>query len=113
MHKSGRSEHYLNTISTISICYSFKIIPLAKFSVFIENTNQVYGGFILKHLLKICSAKFNKFEHETNSTFRELLAVKNVLCSFRKLLKNQIVRLNIANYSACKILWIGIAKPHL
>ena len=68
----------------------------------------------MKHLNKeICSAKFDKYEEETSSTFRELLPVKYVLTSFGYILKNQSVQVNINNSSACPILSIGSSKPHL
>ena len=63
-------------------------------------TSEGYGGFVVKHLnKKICSTKFGKYEEETSSTFRELLAVKDVLTSFGYILKIQSVNINNSNKS--------------
>ena len=70
-----------------------------------------YGGFDLNK--EICSAKFDKYEQETSSTFRELLAVKYILTSFGYILKNQSVQVKIDNSSACRILSIGSSNRHL
>ena len=68
--------------------YTFKPRPLTSCLFFTDASDEGYSGFVLKHLNKeICSAKFDKYEKETSSTFRELLAVKYVLTY----LKNQSV----------------------
>ena len=82
--------------------------------MFTDASDEGYGGFVLKHLNKeICSAKFDKYEKGTSSTYKELLAVKHVLTSFGFILKNQSVQVNTDNSSACRILSIGSSKPHL
>ena len=81
--------------------------------MFPDANDEGYGGYVLKHLNKeICSAKFDKFEKETSSTFRELLAVKYVLISFGYILKKHSVQVNIGNSSVCRILSIVSSKPH-
>ena len=94
--------------------YTYKPRPLTSCLLFTDAIEEGYGGFILRHLNKeICSAKFETYEKETSSTFRELLAAKYVLTSFGDLLKNQSVQVNIDNSSACRILSVGSSKPHL
>ena len=61
---------------------------------------------------EICLAKFDKYEKETSSTFRKLLAVKYVLISFGYILKKHSVQVNIGNSSVCRILSVGSSKPH-
>ena len=94
--------------------YTFKPRPFTSCLLFTDASDEGYGGFVLKHLSKeIFSAKLDKYEKETSSTFRELLAVKYVLTTFGYILKNQSVQVNIDNFSACLILSIGSSKPHL
>ena len=94
--------------------YAFKPRPLTSCLLFTDASDEGYAGFVLKHLNKeICSAKFDKYEKETSSTFRELLAVKYVLTTFGYISKNQFVEVNMDNASACHILSIGSSKPHL
>ena len=63
--------------------YTFKPRPLTSCLLFTDASDEGYGGFVLKHLNKeICSAKFDKYEKGTSSTYRELLAVKHVRTSF-------------------------------
>ena len=50
---------------------------------------------------------------KTSSTHRELPAVKYLLDTFREILQNQSVKVNIGNSSACRILSVGSAKPIL
>ena len=88
--------------------YTFKPRPLTSCLFFTDASDEGYGGFVLKHLNKeICSAKFDKYENEASSTFRELLAVKYVLTSFGYILKKQSVQVNIDNRSASRILTIA------
>ena len=82
--------------------------------MFTDASDEGYGGFVLKHLNKeICSAKFDKYEKGTSSTYRELIAVKYVITTFGYIFKNQFVQVNIDNSSVCRILSIGSSKPHL
>ena len=82
--------------------------------MFTEASDDEYGGFILKRLNKdVCSTKFKNCEKQTSSTHRELLAVKYVLDSFGEMLRNQSVQVNIDNFSACRTLSVGSAKPYL
>ena len=82
--------------------------------MFTDASDEGYGGFVLKHLNKeICSAKFDKYEKGTSSTYRELIAVKYVITTFGYIFKNQSVQVNIDNSSVCRILSIGSSKPHL
>ena len=92
----------------------FKPRPLASCLLFMDARDEGYGGFVLKYFNKeICSKKFDKYEKETGSTFRELLAVKYVPTSFGYILKNQSVQVNIDNSSACRISSIDSSKPHI
>ena len=76
--------------------------------------NEAYDRLVLKHLSKeVHSAKFEKYETETSTTFTELLAVKYLLTSFGYILKNQPVQVNTDSSSAYCILSIGSSKPHL
>ena len=60
--------------------YIFKPRPLTSCLLFTDASDQSYGGFVLKHLNKeICSAKFDKYEKGTGSTYTEL---KYVLTNF-------------------------------
>ena len=58
---------------------------------------------------KVCSAKLKDCVKQASSTHRELLAVKNVLNSFGEMLRN------VTNLftSACRVLSVDSAKPHL
>ena len=81
-------EFWLNNIY-IYKGYMFKPRALTTCLVFTDNSDDVYGDFILKRLNKeVCSAKFRDYEKQTSSTHRELLAVKYVLDSFGEMLRN-------------------------
>ena len=89
--------------------YTFKPRPLTTCLLFTDASDEAYGEFVLKHLNKeICTAKFDKYEKGTSSTFRELLAVKYILTNFGYILKKQSVQVNIDNSSTCCILSIGL-----
>ena len=88
--------------------YTFKPRPLTSCFLFTDASDEGYGKFVLKYLKnEICPAKFDEYEKETSSTFRELLAVKYILTSFGYTLKNQSDQVNIDNSSACWSLSIG------
>ena len=72
--------------------------PLTSYLLFMDVSDEGYEGFILR---KISSAKFEKYEKDTSSTFTELIAVKYVLTSFDSILKNQSVQVNLDKSSAC------------
>ena len=72
-------------------------------------SDEGYEGFILR---KISSAKFEKYEKDTSSTFTELISVKYVLISFDSILKNQSVQVILDNSSACRI-YQCCSKPRL
>ena len=81
--------------------YKFKPRPLTSYLLFTDTSDEGYGGFVLKHFNKeICSAKFDKHDKDTSSTFRELLTVKYIHTNFSCILKNQSVQINTDNSSA-------------
>ena len=90
--------------------YTFKPRALKTCLIFTDASDEGYGDFILKHLnKKVCSAKLKDCVKQASSTHRELLAVKNVLNSFGEMLRN------VTNLftSACRVLSVDSAKPHL
>ena len=106
-------EFWLNNIYIYNGC-TFKPRALTTCLVFTDANDDGYGDFILKRLNKeVCSAKFKDCEKQTNSTHKELFAVKYVLDSFGEMLRNQSDHVNIDNSSAYRILSVGSAKPYL
>ena len=80
-------EFWLNNIN-IYKGYMFKPRALTTCQIFTDTSDEGYGGFILKRLnKKVCSAKFKDCEKQTSSTHRELLEVKYVRDSFRRVTK--------------------------
>lgn len=61
----------------------------------------------------IFCANFDHNEKQTSYTYRELLAVKYVLSSFGRILKNQSIQVNTDNSSACRISTVGSSKTSL
>ena len=54
--------------------YTFKPRALTTYLVFTDASDDGYGGFILKRLIKeVCSAKFKNCEKQTSSTHRDYL----------------------------------------
>ena len=94
--------------------YTFKPYPTTTQIVFTDASSSGYGGYTAHRLQKlICSGKFSYSESQQSSTFREILAVKLVLMSYGKLLKNQAIQINMDNYGATRVLQIGSSKDKL
>ena len=94
--------------------FTFKHSPTTSQIVFTDAAGSGWGGFMLFRLEKlICNGKFNIFERQQSSTYRELLAVKLVFQSYSRLLANQSVQVNIDNFSASRILSVGSNKISL
>ena len=71
-------------------------------------SEEGYGGFIVNRLNDIiCCTKLKQNDKQISSTYRGLLAVKYVLSSFGHILKNQPIKVNIDNSSACRTLTVG------
>ena len=105
-------EFWLNNIYIYN-GHTFKPRALTACLMFTDASKDGYGGFILKRLNKEVSFKKFKAVENKSSTHRELLAVKYALDSFKEVLQNQSVQVNIGNSSVCRILSAGNAKPYL
>ena len=94
--------------------FTFKHAPTTSKIVFTDAAGTGWGGFTLFRLEElICSGKFNAFEQQQSSTYRELLAVKLVLQSYGQILANQSIQVNVDNFSASRILSVGSRKTNL
>ena len=94
--------------------FSFKTNPgIAK--ICYSDASQIgYGGYIVEKTENIIAqGSFSNFESNTSSTYRELLAVKNVLSSLVHLLKNQNVQWNSDNSNVSRIINFGSTKQNL
>ena len=73
-----------------------------------------YGGYIAERLGNVIAhGSFTRDEAEASSTYRELLAVKQVLLSLADQLKHQSVLWHSDNWNVARILDVGSAKNHL
>ena len=82
--------------------------------LFTDASCHAYGGYLLKSLGNIIShGRFTSTEKTLSSTHRELLAVKNSLLSFKKLLTHESVSVRTDNFATSRILEIGSSKEHL
>jgi len=76
--------------------------------------DSAYGGYVIKKLGKIIAKEnFTKTEMSKISTYRELLAVKNVLTSLSHVLKNETVQWFSDNSNFSRIINSGSTKSHL
>ena len=82
--------------------------------VYSDASGTGYGGYIVDRLgNEIARGTFTEFERGTSSTYRELLAVKNVLQSVGFLLRNESVQWNTDNINVVRIIQAGSSKEHL
>lgn len=82
--------------------------------VYSDASEKCYGGYIVQRLGNIIAeGNFEKAEIGTSSTYRELLAVKNILSSFAKILKHEQVLWYSDNFNVLRIIEVGSTKPHL
>ena len=82
--------------------------------VYSDASENGFGGYIAEHLGDvIAKGSFTGSEKETSSTFRELLAVKQVLSSLITHLKHESVLWYTDNWNVSRILQVGSSKNHL
>lgn len=92
---------FKNQPEITKICYS-------------DASDFAYGGYIVQKLGNvIAKGNFSVDQKEESSTYRELLAVKNVLLSVAHLLKNETVQWFSDNMNATRIINKGSTKEHL
>ena len=82
--------------------------------VYSDASEHGYGGFIAQRLGNvIAQGSFTRQEAGTSSTYRELLAVKQVLLSLVHQLKHESVLWHSDNCNVARILEVGSPKDHL
>ena len=82
--------------------------------VYSDASGSGYGGYVVQKLGNIVArGDFNSHERHTSSTYRELLAVKLILQSFRLELKNESVQWFSDNNNVSRIIEVGSSRPHL
>jgi len=92
---------------------SMKTKPDIKKIVYSDASSFAYGGYVIKKLGKIIAKEnFTKTEMSKSSTYRELLAVKNVLTSLLHVLKNETVQWFSDNSNVSRIINSGSTKSH-
>ena len=94
--------------------FTFKFHPTTTKVIFTYASDTGYGGFICEKLNKtVCVGKFSPPDQNTSSTFRESLAVKNVLQRFAHFLVGQSIQVNVDNQNASRIISVGSPKDRL
>uniref|UniRef100_A0A7M5UXS3 Reverse transcriptase domain-containing protein n=1 Tax=Clytia hemisphaerica TaxID=252671 RepID=A0A7M5UXS3_9CNID len=110
-------EHELNFWkNNLSKTKSFRIKTKPEITkiVFSDASETGYGGYTVEKLGKIIAkGSFNELESKTSSTFRELLAIKNVLESLTEFVKNETIEWFTDNENSCRIIKSGSTKQHL
>ena len=92
----------------------FNTSPVITKVCYSDASEYAYGGFIVEKLGNIIAqGNFSKSESNTSSTYRELLAVKNVLSSFSQKLRKDTVQWNSDNQNVTRIINSGSTKDHL
>ena len=92
----------------------FNTSPVITKVCYSDASEYAYGGFIVEKLGNIIAqGNFSKSESNTSSTYRELLAVKNVLSSFSQKLRKDTVQWNSDNQNVTRIINSGSTKEHL
>lgn len=82
--------------------------------VYSDASDIGYGGYIVHALDKIIAkGQFDPEEKGTSSTYRELLAVKHILESFKSHLKSQRVQWFSDNVNVTRIINSGSTRNHL
>ena len=82
--------------------------------VYSDASDKGYGGDIVQKLGNtVAQGSFSKPEQNTSSTHRELLAVVNVLKSFKSILKNDNILWHSDNSNVSRIIQAGSTKPDL
>lgn len=92
----------------------FKTSPEITKVCYSDASQFAYGGFIVEKLGRvIAQGNFSDLESNTSSTYRELLAVKNVLSSLAHKLKKETVQWNSDNMNVSRIINSGSTKDYL
>lgn len=82
--------------------------------VYTDASNHSYGGFVMTRLGNlIAKGSFNNHQKEQSSTFRELMAVRQVLQSFSSELAHEKVLWHSDNLNTARIIQKGSTKPSL
>ena len=82
--------------------------------VYSDASDHGYGGYIAEKLGNVIArGSFTEAEAGTSSTYRELLAVKQVLISLVNELKHESVLWYSDNWNVARILEVGSAKEHI
>ena len=82
--------------------------------LFTDASDDGYGGYLVRRGGQdVVSGKFGEFEINKSSTFRELAAVKFALCSLQSVIASESISIFTDNFSASRILSVGISKNHL
>ena len=82
--------------------------------VYSDASEHGFGGYIAQRLGNvIAKGSFNAIEKETSSTYRELLAVEQVLASLIDQLRHESVLWYTDNWNVSRILQVGSPKSYL
>ena len=82
--------------------------------VYSDASEHGYGGYIAEKLGDVIArGSFTHQEKGTSSTFRELLAVKNIILSLSDQLRHEAVLWYSDNWNVARILEVGSPKDHL
>ena len=94
----------------------YKIKEMHAFTkvVYSDASDTGFGGYVVEKLGNvIAQGNFSEAESGTSSTYRELLAVKQVLLSLSEYLRHQSVLWHSDNVNVARILEVGSSKDHL
>ena len=82
--------------------------------VYSDASDHSYGGYIAERLGNVIArGSFSDHQIHTSSTYRELLAVREVLLSLVDYLRHESVLWHSDNWNVAKILQVGSSKRHL
>ncbi len=82
--------------------------------VYSDASGTGYGGFVVERIDEvIAQGKFSEADRSASSTFRELLAVREVLVSLEDYLKHESILWYSDNVNVVRILKVGSPKTHL
>lgn len=87
--------------------------PSAVRVVYSDASSTGYGGYYMEHGSYIANGQWTEQEAQQSSTWHELRAVRQVLESFAKQLRNQRVRWFTDNQNVVRIVLHGSRKPVL
>ena len=87
--------------------------PSAVRIVYSDASDTGYGGYVVEHGPCVATGQWSAEEAKQSSTWRELVAVRNVLQSVMTKLRNMRVRWFTDNQNVARILRVGSRREHL